>query len=289
MQKTTDKPAPPTWAPPAPGYHFRVFVISLIIVLLSLSAFLFGVRMEVTAPATGIITAEDYQEVRTTLAGIVEPGWYEAEVVRAGDSPLGIRVNHQGDGVTQDGRTVRQAQLSDGSQAGEQRFHRLKPGDELWPGQVVASVRDDQVPLPRNDLRVPARGERWMTLEVRVAPDQAVQPGDVMATIVPIDPETHRPRQLLARLQVDEKHVGEVHPEQNVRLYSNMYNARLHGCATALVQRLEPWGEALPGGGRCFYALAPITETPVSLPLGSTFKAEVIIGRKSVYRIILER
>lgn len=289
MQKSSDKPAPPTWAPPPAGYHFRVFVISLVIVLLSLSAFLFGVRMEVVAPATGIVTAEDYQEVRTTLAGIVEPGWYEGEIVRAGQAPLAIRVNHEGDGIAEDGRNVRQGQLSDGSQAGERRFHRLKPADELWPGQVLASVRDDQVPLPRNDLRAPSRGERWMALEVRVKPDQAVQPGDVLTTIVPIDPETHRPRQLIARLQVDEKHAGEVHPDQSVRLYSNMYNPRLHGYATALVKRVEPWGEPLPSGGRCFHAVAPIEESPVSLPLGSTFKAEVVVGRKSVYRIILER
>lgn len=284
MQKTADKTAAPPWTPPRPGFHLRVFVLSLVVIALSLSGFLFGVHMEAVAPATGIITAKDYQEMRTTLAGVVEPGWYAAEIAQ-GAKKTRIRVNHQGDGVNEDGQAVTQAQLT----AGERRFHRLKPGDVLWPGQVLATVRDDQVPLPRHELRVPSHGERWMVLETRVAPDQAVQPGDVIATIVPIDAATRQPRDLMARLQVDEKHFGEVQPEQNVRLYSNMYNSRLHGFATAQVEHLEPWGEALPRGGRCFYAVAPLIDTPVSLPMGSTFKAEIFVGRKSVYRIILER
>lgn len=284
MQKTADKTAAPPWTPPRPGFHLRVFVISLLFIALSLSGFLFGVHMEAVAPATGIITARDYQEMRSTLAGVVEPGWYAGEIVHGGNKTR-IRVNHQGDGVSEDGQPVRQSQLTEG----ERRFHRLKPGDVLWPGQMLASVRDDQVPLPRHELRVPPHGERWMVLESRVAPDQAVQPGDVIATIVPIDAATGQPRDLIARLQVDEKHFGEVQPEHSVRLYSNMYNSRLHGFATAQVERLEPWGEALPGGRRCFYAVAPLLDTPVPLPMGSTFKAEIVVGRKSVYRIILER
>ena len=41
-------------------------------------------------------------------------------------------------------------------------------------------------------------------------------------------------------------------------------------------------------GTRRFHALAPITRAPFALPLGSSFHAEISIGRKPVYRIILE-
>jgi hypothetical protein len=106
--------------------------------------------------------------------------------------------------------------------------------------------------------------------------------------VVPIDPETHQPRDLIALLEVEEGRFGDVRPEQPVRLFSAVYNHRVYGCGEALVQRLEPLGEAAPDGRRRFRALAPVTQAPFPLPLGSSFKAEIVVGRKTVYRIIQE-
>jgi hypothetical protein len=201
------------------------------------------------------------------------------------------------------------------------RFHRLQPGDELWPGQVLAILRPGE-PRTRTDpfeprlraegngdppstidlfrperlryqpsqtvLRVPDSGSPWMAVKVPVAQLQAVQPGDLIATLVPIDPETRRPRDLLAYLDIDEKHWGEVAPGQTVRIYSTMYNPRLHGHAEGRIERLEPWGDPADGSQRRYHAVATVTDTPFALWLGSSFRAEVVLGRKLVYRLILE-
>lgn len=223
--------------------------------------------------------------------------------------------------------TFHHFQLVDGSQELRRealRFHRLLAGDILWPGQVAAGVRTDGVRLQlaqleerlallesggqrelaqsvrvqRDGLRervqeavmhAPTSAESWLVLEVHVAPLQAVAAGDPIATLVPLEPATHRPRDLVARIEVDEKHGADLAPGQTVCLYSAVYNHRLHGRAEAVIERIEPW--AIPGadGSRRFRIHAPITKAPFQLPLGSSFKAEVLVGRKPVYRIILEQ
>jgi hypothetical protein len=204
------------------------------------------------------------------------------------------------------------------------RFHRLQAGDELWPGQPLAALRVDdwrirlrqledrlrqwqsngahepeleqarveaeliRLRLSQATLRVPKAGSLWQAVQVRAAPLQAVQPGDVIASVVPIDSATHQPLDLVARLEVDEKHAGGLAPGQTVRLFSASHNHRLHGHAEARIERIEPWVEATPDGGRHYVVLAPVTDAPFPLPLGSNVKAEIVVGRKLVYRIILE-
>ena len=310
------------WAPPRRLTHLRLFVLCLAVIVLALAGLLFGVSLEAVAPATGTVTARDLQEVRTLLPGLIEPGWYEGELSQPGGPRLAVRCDGQGEGVTDPayGKVQEVRVPPEGL-----RFHRLEPGDRLWPGQGLAAVRADdgrfqleQVEkrlrpeeaaglspaelararaerdalrhqLTQTVLRVPAAGELWMAVQVRVAPLQAVQAGDVIATVVPIDPQTGRPRELIARLDLDEKHCGDVRPGQAVRLYSAMHNHRLHGCAEARLERLEPWGDPGADGQRRFHGLAPVTHTPFALPLGSSFKAEIVVGRKPVYRIILEQ
>jgi hypothetical protein len=42
-------------------------------------------------------------------------------------------------------------------------------------------------------------------------------------------------------------------------------------------------------GSAPFHALAPLQQSgDLKLPVGSTFKAEIVMGRKVMYRIILE-
>jgi len=317
-----------SWVPPRPTYHLRVFAVSLVLVFVCLAILLFGVEMEAAAPATGIITARDLHEVRASLAGLVEPGWYEGEVLRPGEAPLAVRMDSQGNGRVQPGVEAASAVLhfewSDQGQIFQVRnvrFHRLQPCDMLWPRQALASVRADEIglliarledqikekesrgaateplaqererlryQLEQASLRVPETNELWLTLETRVAVRQAIAAGDVVAVIVPADPQTHQPLDLMARLSVDERHWGQLAPGQSVRLKSGVHNHRLHGHAEARIERLEPAGQAGVENERRFQALAPITSAPFALPIGSSFQAEVIVGRKPVYRIILE-
>jgi hypothetical protein len=131
-----------------------------------------------------------------------------------------------------------------------------------------------------------------MAVRVRASPSQAVQPGDSVATVVPIDPQTRQPLDLMVRLEVEEKHWGQLWGEpggdQAVRILSNVYSERTHVPAEGHIERLEPWGESGSTDERRFHALARITKAPHPLPLGSSCKAEIVVGRKLVYRIILE-
>jgi hypothetical protein len=306
----------------------RVFAASLGLLFAGLTAFLLGVRMEAVEPATGIITARDLHEIRVPSAGLIDLGWFEGEIAN-GDSVVRVRVDSQGEGVTDPAQDP--GQVVDRRKGGRLsvpldslHFHRLQPGDELWPGQPLASLRTVEWRLRLKQLedrlrewpssgsheaeraqarvdaellrfrisqatvRVPDKERFWMTMTVQAVPGQSVQAGDAIASIVPIDLATHEPLHLIARLEVDEKVLGDIGPGQTVRLVSAMHNHRLHGRAEACIERIEPWGEATSDGSRRFIVLAPITSSPFSMFLGSSVKAEIVVGRKLVYRIILE-
>ncbi|MBL8793271.1 MAG: HlyD family secretion protein, partial [Planctomycetia bacterium] len=225
------------WVPPPPSYHLRVFAVSLALVAVCLVGFLFGVRLENVVPATGRITCLDIHEVRAPAAGLVEPGWYE------------------GDGE----------QLPSVPGA---RFHRLQPGDVVRPGQPLAIVRAEAIRVQvqrledeiarlggqgeaveklkrelgglrqrwrQGVLRAPDTADSWLVLEVPVTPLEKVEPGDLLATLAPADPQTRQPTRLVARLDVAEKHWGGVAVGQTVRLWSNVSNPRLHGAADAVI------------------------------------------------------
>jgi hypothetical protein len=69
-----------------------------------------------------------------------------------------------------------------------------------------------------------------------------------------------------------------------------MYNHRLHGWAEARVERVDPHGETAANGERHYHVWAAVTHVPFPQPLrlGSSCKAEIVVGRKPVFRIILE-
>jgi hypothetical protein len=116
-----------------------------------------------------------------------------------------------------------------------------------------------------------------------------VKEGDAVALLAPLDGKSRQPREFIARLEVPEKHGEEVAVGQAVRLSSLMYSQRLYGQAEARIERVEPAAEVVPGGARVLRAEAVVTRSPFPLKLGSGFKAEVVVGRKAVYRIILEQ
>src|SRR5947208_7166589 len=88
------------WQPPSRMSHVRIFLLCLLLLMAFLIFLLFGVRMEAVAPAAGIIAARDLHEVRTTLAGLIEPGWYEGELILPDGHAVPVRLDAQGNGIT---------------------------------------------------------------------------------------------------------------------------------------------------------------------------------------------
>ncbi len=308
--------------------YLRVFALSLGAVVLCLLGFLFGVRLEAVMPGSGVIAAREQQDIRAGLAGIIELGWHEGILRQAKGPDLRVRVNSRGHGSTDPGQEkvqkIEHFKLADGREIlpAELTFHKLQAGDELWPGQEFGLIRVDDLELKIRKIKarledLKSRGDpvlealaehdalverlkqavlcapdsqySWQVLKVHAAPRQAVQAGDAVALMVPLDRQTGQPRDLVAFLDVHEKHAGELQAGQAVRLYSSMHNQRLHGHAEGTIERLEPLGEPGPNGERHFRARAVITQTPFPLRPGSTVKAEIVVGRKQVYRIILEQ
>lgn len=316
-------------APAKPTSHVKIFAISLALIVVCLVSFLFGVHLEATAPATGFITAREQLEVRAPVFGLIDLGWHEGAVALADGATVQVRLDHQGNGITdpssgQPGQPVHHYKLAGGLDVlpTELKFHPLKAGDEIWPGQVLAWIRADDLQMQLHKLkgrledlqsrgepgrevmveynllkdrleqaviRAPQTRDPWLVLKTFTTPLQAVKPGDAVALIAPLDPRSRRPRELLAVLDIDEKHAGEIEPGQALRLYSSMYNQRLHGHAEGVVERLEPLAEVGPGGERRFRAIAKVTASPYALRPGSSFRGEIVIGRKPVYRVILEQ
>src|SRR5262245_37258167 len=241
-----------TWVPPRRSYHLRIFAISLLIVVIGLVAFLFFVQLEAIVPATGVIAARDQREVRSPLAGPVELGWYDAEVPRSSGPPWRVRLDGQGNGNTDpqqgDSQIVTGHKLKDVT-VDKLRFHKLEAGDELWPGQVLARVKTDdleqeirrlearradlakrgepadevrvQLDAARQQLdkatsRVPDGTDAWLVLKVMAEHSQAVPANGALALLAPLDSDTHQPRGLIAILDINEKHTGEVEPGMQV-------------------------------------------------------------------------
>src|SRR5262249_35442090 len=107
-------------------------------------------------------------EVRALQTGLVELGWYEGEVT-GGVGTRTVRVDGQGNGLT--APEAGKSEPVSNSQFSEQdrqlpvqgkRFHRLQPGDVLWPGQVLATVRGG---LTQGVLHVPSTGHAGWRLK----------------------------------------------------------------------------------------------------------------------------
>jgi hypothetical protein len=316
------------WVPPRRSYHLRTFASALVLVLICLAIVLFGLRMEAIAHATGHFEARDQHDLRAQVAGVVELGWWEGDLALGGASVVGARVDGLGNGLTDPGqgasRALQNYRPLDGPPLSETalRFHKLEAGDVLWPGQPLALVQSDSARLewkrmlarledekakgqPSREtsarlqewsrqmalaaVRVPAEHKAWLAAKVRVGHQEAVKAGDVIAAVLPVDPKTHEPLGWQAILDIDERHAAHAQAGQEVRLFSPMYNQRLFGHADAVIEKVEPLVEPGKGTERFLRARAKVTRCPFPARSGSTFKAEIVVGRKQVYRIILEQ
>ena len=69
---------------------------------------------------------------------------------------------------------------------------------------------------------------------------------------------------------------------------SNLFNERTHEKLEATVECIEPLAAVGDDGKRRFTVVAVLEPTSDRLLLGSSVKAEIMLGKKRVYRIILE-
>jgi hypothetical protein len=207
------------------------------VLVAGLAIFVFGVSMEATASAPGVIVARGERDLRSVSAGLL--AWEKS----------------------------------------------LTPGDEVQPGQTLGTVGQGMKAVK---VLAPEGQPLWLVISVHAEQGEHVEAGQRLLTVVPVDPTTHRPRELLAWLDMPEEHVAEIATGQTVRLTSNMYNERIHGQFEALIERIEPLGRLNDKGKRTFRVQAAVKETPANLMLGSGVKAEIVIGKKRVWRIILE-
>src|SRR5262249_36621823 len=136
----------------------RLFAASLLALVGGLAVFLFGVKLEALAPATGVLTSRDAAEVRTRRARLVEG------------------------------------------------CHR--PGDALAGRRPVARLTPVEA-SPDVPFLAPASAGRWLVTEVPVSAGQAVQPGDVIARLVPVA-DDGRLLDPVARLEVEERYFGQL-------------------------------------------------------------------------------
>lgn len=288
-----------TWVPPRRSYHLRVFALALLGVVLFLAGILFGLRMEAITHATGHLEALEHVDVRAVAGGLVELGWYEVASADS-DDIVRVRLDRFGNGISQpaaEGERIINGYKTTSGVAippDQVAFHKLEAGDILWPGQPLATIQAENMvelllaPAGRR-LTVPFRGQGWLAAKVLVARGERVKPGDPLAMLVPVDPHIGQPTAFKAVLELDEKHAAHVEAGQDVRLYSTMYNQRLYGHAHAVIERLEPHAEPTKTGNHVFRVHARVVEAPFPLRLGSTVRAEIVVGNKLIYRVILEQ
>lgn len=164
----------------------------------------------------------------------------------------------------------------------KERFVKLESGDKVRGGETIVTIQGAMT------INAPADAPLWLGAGVHISQGQAVEAGQRLLTLVPLDLQTHQPRELLGRLEVGEEHIIEVQAGQTVRVSSNLYNERIHGKFSAVVERIEPLGFLAEDGKRRFHVVVALEDPPGPLLLGSGLKAEIVLGRKQVYRIILE-
>ncbi len=257
--------------------------------------------MEASVYSEGVVRAKEQQILRTPRAGLVKLGWYEGRATIKGKT-MSVRLDEKGNGVSHPGEGESQTITSWTSESNQEKkslaFHRLQEGEFLWPGQLVAQIESvSEMPdlssksgTPRfHSLRVPPTYALWQVLKIYVDPSSFVKPGDAIVMIVPVHPATKEPLDLFVELKIPEEKAAEVAVGQKVRIYSQVFNRRLHGSAQAELRSLSPLAEEDSDGKRQFRAVADVNETPFPLRLGSTVQVQVIIGRRPVYRLILEK
>src|SRR5262249_36384184 len=158
-----------------------------------------GVKMEATAPATGVVTSDRLVQFRAAKSGRV--------------------------------KLVAPFQVSDSAIA-----QPLAVGSFVGGGKEIVRIVDSET---ESTFVAPNSATKWTVVELPTSDGHRVQEGELLASLVPVDPETNAVIDPVVRIEIDEKQFGYVEPGQEVRLFSTMYHHRTHGVAKGIIDRLE--------------------------------------------------
>jgi multidrug resistance efflux pump len=128
-----------------------------------------------------------------------------------------------------------------------------------------------------------------MVVKVFAVNNQWVRAGDLLFQLTSVDPKTMEAKDLIVQMEVKEENAGEIKTGQVFRLFSKMYSQRLHGHAEGLIEKIDPQAYLNDQGERVFQAEGKVTQSPFPLPLGSSATVEILVGKKQIYKIILEQ
>jgi len=162
----------------------------------------------------------------------------------------------------------------------EARLERIRTEAEVLQSQLK---RSEEL-LSRYEIRAP---EDATVVRVEKRPGEPVSRGEL---VLALSPGSER----RVYLRVPERDVIKVRPGQKVRFFSQMYPYRQFGAAEGEVYLVEKWAEPYGSGSaggpssrgylvKCYID----SDAPYTLPLGSSVEAEILVGEKPIWKILL--
>jgi hypothetical protein len=137
---------------PRPPRHLHVFGVSLLLIVAALAFFLFGVKLEATVAATGIVESPRTLTIRAPRAGIIESASSPARLEPNADAPLDGGADIATIRPSDDGSPIRvqlgkdapywlllQVHFADGQ--------RIQEGDSIVTVQPLASGDETRFPV----------------------------------------------------------------------------------------------------------------------------------------------
>lgn len=237
-------------------FYLRIFLLCLGLVVTALFLMLFAVSMEAHIHAEGQIVPESVVTLRASHSGLLR--------YSVSDVSQKMTINN---------------------------VPGIQPGMCFSAGSTVAvidPIENNAEPDETKTISLPDQYSCWMALKVHVAEGAAVEAGDAIMEVAPVDPESKRPLGFFVSLEIPEENCSELTTGLTVRVYSDMYHSRLHGYAECEVFRIDPMVQDNRDGKRVVLADAKVIESPFQLWPGGKVTAKIIVGRKPVYRIIME-
>ncbi len=150
--------------------------------------------------------------------------------------------------------------------------------------EIVAKARER---VARLEVRAPVRGlVKGLAVNTVGA---VVQPGQVLAEIVPLD------KPLMAEVRIPPRHIGHIHPGQSVQLKVSAYDFSRYGALPGTLEAVSPSTFEGPGGerfykGRVLLDHAYVGKVSGQSPLmpGMTVMADIVTGDKTIMDYLLK-
>ena len=130
----------------------------------------------------------------------------------------------------------------------------------------------------RHTLRAPAAGQ---VVLITKDPGEAVRPGELLFAIAASE-------EIELHVYVDEQSILKVTPGQPARIISSVFSHLKYGYVEGLVDEVATSAESQDGVPR-YRVKINVTHTPLPRRLGSSVSAYIIIARRSILALLLDR